>query len=117
MSIEHEENADLLDVPDRVLRGQRQRLLRNRETDRCTANCRAENSGEYCLAVQVNGISYLVHYVPFFRASYVPTDMIVGDPIQVRIKDNEMSFVHGSKTATAKILRRERISPDSPPAN
>lgn len=64
--------------------------------------------GEYCMAVQLEGISYLMHYVPFFRGSYVPTDLIVGDPIQVRVQGGDMVFLAKGKKQMAKILGRER---------
>ena len=73
----------------------------------------------FCLAIQVEDISYIVHYETFSRSGYQPTNLIVGDPIKVKITDEQLYFETGKKSpdeAKARITRRERIIPDSKPA-
>jgi hypothetical protein len=82
----------------------------------------------FCLAIQLQDISYIAHYVTWARSSYQPTNLIVGDPIEVKIKDDNLYFKTGMKPAPvshgmsrddvpseakAHITRRERITPNS----
>src|SRR5437667_9502486 len=46
----------------------------------------------FCLAIQVEDISYIVHYETFSRSGYQPTNLIVGDPIKVKITDEQLYF-------------------------
>ena len=74
----------------------------------------------YCLAIQAGDISYIVSYEPFLRGSFKPTDLIVGDPIDIRIKGDRLYFKTGKESsddeAKAHITRQQRITPDSKPA-
>jgi hypothetical protein len=73
----------------------------------------------FCLAIQVEDISYIAHCETFSRSSYQPTNLVVGDPIKVKIADEHLYFETGKKSpdeAKAHITRRERIIPESKPA-
>lgn len=71
----------------------------------------------FCLAIQLQDISYIVHYQTFSRGGYQPTNLIVGDPIEIKIKDDNLYFKTGKKSsdgdAKAYITRRERVAPNS----
>jgi len=87
---------------------------------------RAQHS--FCLAVEVEDISYIVHYEAAMRGNYEPTNLIVGDPVEVKIEGNAMYLKTGKKwtndishkqhddQAKMKILRRERVPSDHKPA-
>jgi len=74
--------------------------------------------GSFCLAVQVEDVTYLVHHEAYGRWSYEPTDMVVGDPVDVKINGNHL-YVKKAKGGTMKtnISRRERNQPDKPAPN
>jgi hypothetical protein len=88
---------------------------------------RAQRS--FCLAIQVEDISYILHYEPAMRGNYEPTSLIIGDPIEVKIKGDKMYVKTGKKSTNdlthrqtddevkMQILRRERIAPDGKPAS
>jgi hypothetical protein len=72
------------------------------------------------LAIQVEDISYMVRYETVLRGSYQPTNLVVGDPIEVRAKGNHLYFKTGQSPedeAKADITRRERVAPDGKPAS
>lgn len=70
----------------------------------------------FCIAIQVEDISYLVDYEPFYGADHPPKELIVGDPIQIRIKGDSLWFIAGKRDPDkTRIIRRERISPDVVP--
>jgi len=50
----------------------------------------ARAQGSFCLAVELGDMSYLVRYEAYWRWTYEPTALVVGDPVQVRIKGNVM---------------------------
>jgi hypothetical protein len=73
----------------------------------------------FCLAFQVEDVSYMVEYWAFSRGSYQPTNLIVGDPVEIRTKGDDLYFRAGKKPedeSKAHITRRERVTPDSKPA-
>lgn len=76
----------------------------------------ARAQGWFCLAVQVGDMTYLVHQEARWRWAYEPTDFVVGDPVEVKIKGNDM-YLKKSKGADFKtyIVRRERNAPDKKP--
>jgi hypothetical protein len=57
------------------------------------------------------------HYEAWGRNAYQPTNLIVGDPVEVRITDRYLYFKTGKKPAEAKaeIVRRERTTTLSGP--
>jgi hypothetical protein len=69
----------------------------------------------YCLAVTLGDVGYL-HYGPIWAYGYAPSDFIVGDHIELRIKGNSMYLTKpkGGEFKT-EIVRRERILPDKKP--
>ena len=72
---------------------------------------RAQN--EFCLAIELDGISYLVHYEPYGRWDYVPTNLIVGDPISVRTKGDNLWFLTGKPnedSAKTRHLRSRNVT-------
>ncbi len=74
-------------------------------------------NGIFCIAIQVEDISYLLDYEPFYGADHPPEELIVGDPIQVKIKGNNLWFIAGKRDPDkARIIRRERVSPEGVPA-
>jgi hypothetical protein len=52
----------------------------------------------FCLAIQVEDVSYIVEYLAFSRGSYEPTNLIVGDPIEIKTKDDRLYFKTGKGT-------------------
>jgi hypothetical protein len=76
----------------------------------------ARAQGWFCLAVELGDMTYLVHQEARWRWSYEPTDFVVGDPVEVKIKDNDM-YLKRSKGGDFKtyIVRRERNAPDKKP--
>lgn len=69
---------------------------------------RAQRS--FCLAIQVEDISYLVRYESFLRGNYEPTNLIVGDPMQIRIKDDSLYFRTGKKERSTRKNKPKDIS-------
>jgi len=72
----------------------------------------------FCLAFQVDDVSYIANYETWSRGAYQPTNLIVGDPIEIRTKGDDLYFKAGKKSkdeSKAHITRRERITPDSKP--
>ena len=78
----------------------------------------ARAQGSFCLAVEVGDMTYLVRQEAYWRWSYAPTDFVVGDPIEVKIKGNDL-YLKKPKGGDLKtsIVRRERNLPDKPPPN
>ena len=81
-----------------------------------TGGGKARAQYSFCLAVQAGDTAYLLNYWPTWSHSYQPTDLVVGDAVQVRL-DGKRMYVQKSKGAEFKtsILRRERVSPDHAP--
>ena len=82
-----------------------------------SGSARAQYS--FCLAIQVEDIAYIVNYEAFLRGSYQPTNLVVGDPIEIRTKGGDLYFKTGTSSPDehkAHITRRERIAPESKPA-
>jgi hypothetical protein len=80
---------------------------------------RARAQYSFCLAIQVDDISYITRYETWSHGAYQPTDLIVGDPIEIRTKGDDLYFKAGKKSrdeSKAHIIRRERITLDSKPA-
>jgi hypothetical protein len=84
---------------------------------------RSQSKSEACLAIQIGDISYLVHYVnaaPFLGGGFQPGSLIVGDPVEVRIKGDHLYLRLTQKKyedeEKMRILRRERVTPEKPPA-
>ncbi len=73
----------------------------------------ARAQGAFCLAVEVDNITFLVRYEATWRWNYEPTDFIVGDPVEAKISGNEM-YLKKPKGGDLKthITRRERNAPD-----
>jgi hypothetical protein len=73
------------------------------------------SQGSFCLAVQVEDVTYLVRHEAYGRWSYEPTDMVVGDPVAVKIDGNHIYFKKpkGGEMKTS-ISRREHTQPDKP---
>jgi len=90
-----------------------------------TGALRAQNS--FCLAIQVEDISYILAYEVAMPGDYDPTSLIIGDAIQVKIKGDKMYVKTGKKwtndfsgkqhdeEAKMQIRRRERIEHDKKP--
>jgi hypothetical protein len=78
----------------------------------------ARAQGSFCLAVELNDMTYIVQYGAYWRWSYEPTDFVVGDPVQIRIKENTL-YLRKPKGGDLKtyIVRRERNQPEKPHAN
>jgi len=75
------------------------------------------SSGTYCIAIQVQDISYLIDYEPWYGTDHPPKELIVGDPIQVKIKGDNLWFMVGkSDWHKNRIVRRERIPQDGVPS-
>jgi len=76
----------------------------------------ARAQGSFCLAVEVGDMTYLVSHEATWRWSYEPTDFVVGDPVEVRIKGNAM-YLKKPKGDDLKtnITRRERNAADKNP--
>lgn len=69
----------------------------------------------YCLAVSLGDFGYLLQYGPIWAYVYAPSEMIVGDPIQVRIKGNNMYQKPRGGELKTSIIRREHTAPDKKP--
>jgi len=78
----------------------------------------ARAQGSFCLAVELSDVTYLVRHEATWRWSYEPTDLVVGDPVEMKIKGNDL-YLKKPKGGDLKtyIIRRERKVPDKPPAN
>jgi hypothetical protein len=72
--------------------------------------------GSFCLAIDVSELTYLTRYEATWRWSYEPTDFVVGDSVEVRIRGNDLYLKKpkGGELKTA-ITRRERNASDKPP--
>lgn len=70
----------------------------------------------FCLAVETGDLSYTLRYWPNWRGSYVPTDLVVGDPVEITVDKNHLYIkkANGGDLKT-DIVRRERKSPDKKP--
>jgi hypothetical protein len=90
------------------------KLIDLRREDTGAGAARAQ--GSFCLAVEVGDMTYLVRHEAAWRWSYEPTDFIVGDPVEVKIKGNDM-YLKKAKSGDLKtsITRRERNAPDKKP--
>jgi hypothetical protein len=86
--------------------------LRRTETD--AGALRAQ--GSFCVAVRIDDISYLSRYEAAFRWSYAPTDFVVGDPVDVKVKGNHL-YIRRAKGGDLKtdITRRQRIAANGKP--
>lgn len=71
--------------------------------------------GSFCLAVTVGETAYLVRHAAYWRGSYEPTDFVVGDPIDVKVKGNNLFLrkASGGELKTS-ITRRERLGKEPP---
>lgn len=72
----------------------------------------------FCLAFQLEDVSYMVEYWAFSRSSYQPTNLIVGDSVQIRTRGDDLYFKAGKRPddeTKAHITRRERVTPNSKP--
>jgi hypothetical protein len=74
--------------------------------------------GSFCLAIELGDMTYIVREEAFWRSSYEPTDLVVGDPVEVQIRGNDL-YIRKPKGGDLKthISRRERNSPDKKPSN
>lgn len=74
-----------------------------------TGSGAARSQGSFCLAIGVGDMAYLVSHEAYWRWSYEPTDFVIGDPVEVKIKGNDM-YLRKSKGGDLKIYitRRER---------
>jgi hypothetical protein len=90
------------------------KLIDLRREDTGAGAARAQ--GSFCLAIEVGDMTYLVRHEAAWRWSYEPTDFIVGDPVEVKIKGNDM-YLKKAKSGDLKtyITRRERNAPDRKP--
>ena len=81
-----------------------------------TGSGAARAQGSFCLAVEVGDMTYLLRREAYWRWSYEPTDFVVGDPVEIKIKGNDM-YLKKSKGGDLKtyITRRERNAPDKKP--
>jgi hypothetical protein len=70
----------------------------------------------FCIAVETGNLSYTLHYWPNWRGSYVPTDLVVGDPVEIMVDKNHL-YIKKTSGGDLKtdIVRRERKSPDKKP--
>ena len=76
-----------------------------------TGSGAARAQGSFCLAVAVGDTAYLVRHEAYWRWSYEPTDFVVGDSIDVKIKGNTMYLRKGDGgEIKSSIVRRERIA-------
>jgi hypothetical protein len=68
--------------------------------------------GSFCFAVELGDMTYLARREAYWRWSYQPTDFVVGDPVDVRIKENDL-YVRRHRGGDLKmsITRRERHVP------
>src|SRR6266550_2602134 len=55
-----------------------------------TGSGAARAQGSFCLAVEVGDMTYLLRREAYWRWSYEPTDFVVGDPVEIKIKGNDM---------------------------
>jgi len=65
--------------------------------------------GAFCLAIQVGDLTYLARHEAYWRGSYEPTDFVVGDRVEVKVKGNDL-YLKKPKGGDLKtsITRRER---------
>jgi hypothetical protein len=69
----------------------------------------ARAQGSFCFAIELGDTTYLARHEAYWRWSYEPTDFVVGDPIEVKIKGNDL-YLKKPKGGDLKtsISRRER---------
>ena len=62
-------------------------------------------------------MTYLVRHEAYWRWSYEPIDLVVGDPVKVKIIKGNDLFIQRPKGGDLKtrITRRERHSAEKPP--
>jgi hypothetical protein len=74
--------------------------------------------GAFCFAVQVGDLTYLARREAYWRWSYEPTDFVVGDSVDVKIKGKDL-YLRRPKSGDLKtsITRRERNDAGKPPAD
>jgi hypothetical protein len=86
--------------------------LRREDTGSGTARAQ----GSFCLALELDDMTYLVRHEAYWRWSYEPSDLVVDDPVKVKIKSNDL-FIQRPKGGDLKtrISRRERHSPEKSP--
>jgi hypothetical protein len=70
----------------------------------------------FCLAVETDDLDYTLYYWPNWRGSYTPTDLVVGDTIEININKDHLYIKkkNGGELKT-DIVRRERRVPDKKP--
>jgi hypothetical protein len=75
--------------------------------------------GSFCFAVELGDMTYLARHEATWRWSYEPTDFVVGDPVEMRIKGSDLYLKKpkGGGDLKTYIIRRERNTPDKPTAN
>src|SRR5438128_11076861 len=85
------------------------RLIDMRREDTGSGAARAQSS--FCLAVDLGDMTYLVRRSAYWRWGYEPTDFVVGDPVEVKVKGNDL-YIKKPKGGDLKtqISRRERNS-------
>lgn len=72
----------------------------------------------YCLAVDAGEMTFLSRYDAYWSHAFDPSSLVVGDPIELRIKGNDL-YIRKSdgKELKTRLTRRERNIPDRPHAN
>lgn len=74
------------------------------------------SQSHYRLSVLLDGMIYVADYAPRWRWSYRPTDLIVNDPITVKLDGKHLYFMSSDRKAfKADIIRRERPTMTSGP--
>jgi hypothetical protein len=60
-------------------------------------------------------MSYLVRYEAYWRWTYQPTDLVVGDSVEVRIKADDMYLKTLRGNMKTQIVHREKNTPGNHP--
>ena len=76
----------------------------------------ARAQGSFCLAVELGDMTFVSRYEPYWRWTYEPSDLVVGDPIEIAVKGENL-YIKRPKGGDVKthITRRERNSADQEP--
>jgi hypothetical protein len=80
-----------------------------------TGSGAARAQGSFCLAVELGDMSYLVRYEAYWRWTYQPTDLVVGDSVEVRIKADDMYLKTLRGNMKTHIVHREKNTPGNNP--
>jgi hypothetical protein len=80
-----------------------------------TGSGAARAQASFCLTIELGDMSYLVRYEPYWRWTYEPIDLVVGDRVEARIKGNDMYLKTPKGNMKTRIARRERNAPDKRP--